>query len=75
MDLFNDFYTTVLFLLEGLGVTVSVTVIALAVGFGLGVLMAVLRVYGSRPLSAFAPATVSSCAPCRSWSRSSSSTL
>lgn len=54
MDLFNDFYTTVLFLLEGLGVTVSVTVIALAVGFGLGVLMAVLRVYGSRPLSAFA---------------------
>ena len=54
MDFFNDFYTTILFLLQGLGVTVSVTVIALGVGFVLGVLMAVLRVYGSRPLSAFA---------------------
>jgi polar amino acid transport system permease protein len=54
MDLLNDFYTTILFLLQGLGVTVSVTVIALAVGFVLGVLMAVLRVYGNRPLSALA---------------------
>lgn len=54
MDFLNDFYTTILFLLQGLGVTVSVTLIALGVGFVLGVLMAVLRVYGNRPLSAFA---------------------
>ena len=50
MDFLNNFYTTILFLLQGLGVTVSVTLIALGVGFVLGVLMAVLRVYGSRPL-------------------------
>jgi polar amino acid transport system permease protein len=52
MDLLNDFYTTVLFLLQGLGITVSVTLVALGVGFVLGVLMAILRVYGSRPLKA-----------------------
>jgi polar amino acid transport system permease protein len=54
MDLLNNFYTTILFLLEGLGVTVSVTLVALGVGFVLGVLMAILRVYGSRPLRALA---------------------
>jgi polar amino acid transport system permease protein len=56
MDLLNDFYTTILFLLEGLWVTVSVTLVALGVGFVLGVLMAVLRVYGTRSLSAMAAA-------------------
>jgi polar amino acid transport system permease protein len=56
MDLLNDFYTTVLFLLEGLGITVSVTLVALGVGFVLGVLMAILRVYGSRPLKALSAA-------------------
>jgi polar amino acid transport system permease protein len=54
MDLLNDFTTTIAFLLEGLWITVSVTAVALAVGFGLGVLMAILRVYGSRPLRALA---------------------
>jgi polar amino acid transport system permease protein len=54
MEILNDFFTIIRFLLEGLGVTVSVTLIALAVGFALGVTMAVLRVYGSRPLAAAA---------------------
>jgi polar amino acid transport system permease protein len=54
MDFLNDFTTTIAFLLEGLWITVSVTAVALAVGFGLGVLMAILRVYGSRPLRALA---------------------
>lgn len=42
------------FLLPGLGVTLSVWAIALAVGLVLGILMAVMRVYGGRPLSGFA---------------------
>jgi polar amino acid transport system permease protein len=56
MDLLNDLYTTILFLLQGLWVTVSVTLVALGVGFVLGILMAIFRVYGSRPLSALAAA-------------------
>lgn len=54
MNWIQDFITTLQFLIQGLGVTISVTVIALAVGFVLGVLMAVLRVYGNRPLKATA---------------------
>lgn len=42
------------YLLEGAGVTLSVTGIALGTGFCLGVLMAVLRVYGGKSLSAVA---------------------
>ena len=56
MRLIQDFVTTLQFLIQGLWVTISVTVIALAVGFVLGVLMAVLRVYGNRPLKALAAA-------------------
>jgi len=56
MQLLQDFVTTLQFLIQGLGVTISVTVIALAVGFVLGILMAILRVYGNRPLKALAAA-------------------
>ena len=44
------------FLLQGLGVTVSVTLIALLLGLALGTLMALLRVYGGPWLSALAAA-------------------
>jgi polar amino acid transport system permease protein len=56
MRLIQDFITTLQFLIQGLGVTISVTVIALAVGFVLGIFMAVFRVYGNRPLKALAAA-------------------
>jgi polar amino acid transport system permease protein len=42
------------FLLQGLGVTIGVTLIALVVGFGLGLVMAVLRIYGGPYLSKMA---------------------
>lgn len=42
------------FLLPGLGVTLSITGISLGVGFLLGVLMAVLRIYGGTFLSSLA---------------------
>ncbi len=54
MDLLQSIFTTFQFLLEGVWVTVSVTAIALAVGFVLGVVMAILRVYGNRYLSGLA---------------------
>jgi polar amino acid transport system permease protein len=44
------------FLLQGLGVTIGVTIIALVVGFGLGLVMAVLRIYGGPYLSKLAAA-------------------
>ena len=44
------------FLLPGLGVTLLATTIALALGAALGILVAVCRVYGTRPLSALAAA-------------------
>ena len=54
MEFLDKFVTTIRFLIEGLGVTVSVTLVALGVGFVLGVLMAIFRVYGSRPLRSLA---------------------
>ena len=42
------------YLLQGTGVTLSVTFLALSSGFVFGTLLAVARVYGSKPLAIFA---------------------
>src|SRR5512135_1089123 len=47
----ENLLTTLSFVIQGVGVTLSVTAIALVTGFVLGSVTAVLRVYGSRPLA------------------------
>ncbi len=42
------------YLLGGVGYTISVTLVALLVGFLIGMPLALMRVYGSKPLQAFA---------------------
>jgi polar amino acid transport system permease protein len=48
------FTTLIWYLLQGVGVTLSVTVLALLLGFVLGTLTAILRVYGGRVLAPLA---------------------
>jgi polar amino acid transport system permease protein len=47
----ENLLTTLSFVIQGIGVTLSVTLIALVAGFVLGTVTAVMRVYGSRPLA------------------------
>ena len=54
MDFIQSILEIIPFLLQGLGVTVGVTLLALGVGFVFGIVMALLRVYGNRPLAAIA---------------------
>jgi len=54
MNFLKDLFFLFNYLLQGTGVTLGVALIALSAGFLGGVLLAVLRVYGSRPLAGFA---------------------
>ncbi len=52
MELFQDLLTTFNFIVQGLWVTIGVTAVALTVGLALGVVMAIVRVYGHPALQA-----------------------
>ena len=54
MNFLKDLFFLFNYLLQGTGVTLGVALIALSAGFLGGVLLAVLRVYGSWPLAGFA---------------------
>jgi polar amino acid transport system permease protein len=54
LEKIQNFFLLFRYLLPGLGVTISVTFTVLAVGFLLGIIMAVLRVYGGRIFSGLA---------------------
>jgi polar amino acid transport system permease protein len=54
MGFLQDILLLFPYLLTGMGITVGVTIIALTSGFMLGVLLAILRVYGSPALRWFA---------------------
>lgn len=56
MEFLQDLVTTLSFILQGLWVTIGVTLVALAVGLAFGVVMALLRVYGSSLLRQLATA-------------------
>jgi amino acid ABC transporter membrane protein len=46
MDIVQDLLTTFNFIVQGLWVTISVTAVALTVGVAIGIVMAIVRVYG-----------------------------
>ena len=54
MQFIQNISVTLQFIMQGLWVTIGVTAIALAVGFVLGIVMAILRVYGNRTLKTLA---------------------
>jgi len=54
MEFLKDLIFLINYLLQGTGVTLGVTLIALSTGFLFGTLLAVLRVYGSKPVARFA---------------------
>jgi polar amino acid transport system permease protein len=47
MEFLQNLVTTLIFILQGLSVTISVTFVALAVGLAFGLVTAMLRVYGN----------------------------
>ncbi len=51
MQFIENFITILQFIVQGLWVTIGVTLVALSVGLVLGLLMAVLRVYGNRAVA------------------------
>ncbi|HLA98049.1 MAG TPA: amino acid ABC transporter permease [Anaerolineales bacterium] len=54
MEFLKDLIFLINYLLQGTGVTLGVTLIALSMGFLFGTLLAVMRVYGSKPVARFA---------------------
>ncbi|MFO7714551.1 amino acid ABC transporter permease [Desulfosarcina sp.] len=53
-ELIQSLLTILHYLVPGIGITLSVTVIALSIGFVIGIMMAVLRIYGGRFFSPMA---------------------